>query len=87
MIRKIYSAVDAEEIQAMLEKGLVVSGYAGNSLDEVLRQVDENEPVQVSHIRGIEFAARFLTTHQVAPLFAVVSVVRQIDVTKQEVRL
>lgn len=87
MIKKIYSAVDADEVKAMLEKDLVVSGYTGDSLDDLFRREEEGDLVQVLHIRGTEFASRFLAKHRATSLFALVSVVQHIDVTNSEVKL
>lgn len=88
MIKKIYSAVDAEEVQTILDKGLTVKGYFGSSLHRVIDQ-DENdylaqEVVEVNETRAEKrFKRADGTSHA---LFGLVSVIRETDITDEEVK-
>lgn len=85
-VYKIYSAVDADELKKLIDRGFVIKGYPGDNLDQIHARVGAEWPVQLHCVAGTAKAARFNTAARSANagnwlLFGMTAVVREQVVT------
>jgi hypothetical protein len=87
-IKKIYSAVDADEIQALREQGYRVYGYFDETLDGIINTAEKEYRLSpVDYIATSDKRDRFGTDEMFFNLFALVKVTQEIDVTNEVVKL
>jgi len=84
-IKKIYSAVDASEVARLLEVGYVVRGYFSDNVADLKTKEAQMYPIHtLTNVLGGSRAARFesdKTSHQ---LFALVKVIKEIEVRGED---